>query len=302
MAMNKNSLDQKKDREQLERFKAQWIEIMGDSLRNPVSARLGYQDDSGATLLKVPSDRTDQPSKYYFHEAGGSSFQGEAFLQPGALAPNQIRFGAPIRLQKDPLSSEWEIIGIDSRYAAQFFAGAAENTNIIYPYPNLAPGLLTQTDPPSMAAKVLFGNYRSGNVFKVVKTQQTINWGISPHNAHVPTTNATARYVLVQVKFSDGSLVYSYGDEISISLSNFQAYDLQVSRGDNSIFPAPLTDHTMAGFIRLVRGMTRITAADHIWALQEYLGGSGGGDTSVLDRIVVSGGDVVTSGGYVVYT
>lgn len=295
------NIEEKKDREQLERFKKQWMQIIGDSFRNPVSARLGYQDDTGATLLRVPSDRTDQPSKYYFHEAGGTSFQGEAFLQPGALAATQIRFGAPIRLQKDPLSSEWEIIGIDSRYAAQFFAGVSENTNIIYPYPNLAPGLLTQTDPPSMAAKVLAGSYRSGNDWKYVNTQQTVDWSVAPYDAYVPTTNTMARYVLVQVKFLDGSLVYTYGDEIPISLSNLQAYTLNESRGDDSIFPPPLTDHTMSGFVRLVRGMTRITSADHIWALQEYLGGSGGGDTSVLDRIVCSGGEVVVSGGNVVY-
>lgn len=297
--MNGNEF--RKNREQIEQFKKQLYDVIGDSFRNPISARLGYQDDSGATLLKVPSERTDQPAKYYFHEAGGTSFQGEAFLQSGAMAAYQVRYNAPIRLLKDPLSGEWEIIGIDSRYAAQFFAGVAENNNIIYPYSNLAPGLLTQTEPPSMAAKVLGGHYRQGNTWKFHNTQQTINWGVAPYNTNVPTTNATARYVLVQIHFDTGELLYTYGDEISISLSNLQAYALNESRGDNSIYPAPNTDYLMTGFIRLVRGMTRITSSDHIWAAQEYLGG-GSGSAAILDRIVTSGGEVVVSGGNVVYT
>lgn len=294
----------KKDIEQIERFKKSLKEVFGDAIRVPVSARLGWQDETGATYLQIPAERSDQPNRYYFHEAGGTGFQGEAFMQPGALQAWQIRYNAPVRIRKDPISGDWEIIGIDSRYAAQFFSGAGANDTALVAYQNLAPGLLTQTDPASMKAKVLAGAYRMGAAWHYYDTQDTVNWGIAPYSSNVPATNGTARYVLVQLSFTTGALGYKYGATIPSTLANFQAYAMNVSRGDNSIMPAVDDGYFRCGYIRLVRGMTKITSSGNIWAIQDYLNiAPDSSPANILDLIVVDeNGDVLTQNGSVVYT
>lgn len=284
----------------LENFKQALRVIIGDSIRKPISARLGHQDSAGVIYIKVPAERTDQPSKYYFHEAGGTSFQGEAFLQPGALASWQIRYNAPIRVKKDPLSGEWEIIGIDARYAAQFFNETAEDDNLIFGYSNIAPGLLTQTEPTSMKAKVLAGAYRYANTWRYYETQDTVDWSVSPYSSNIPTTNNKAKFVLVQLSFSDGSLSYKYGSEIPGSLTNKQAYTLNLNAGDDSILPALDEGYFRCGYIKLIRGMTKITSSGNIWAIQDYLT-NGAAPGNILDKILVADGDVMTSDGFVMY-
>jgi hypothetical protein len=293
-----------KEIEQIERFKKSLKEVFGDAIRVPVSARLGWQDENGSTYLKIPIDRTDQPNRYYFHEAGGTGFQGEAFMQPGALQAWQIRYNAPVRIRKDPISGDWEIIGIDSRYAAQFFDGAGANDTSLVTYQNLAPGLLTQTDPASMKAKVLAGAYRIGSVWHYYDTQDTVNWGVSPYNSNIPTTNGFARFVLVQLDFSTGLLSYKYGDTIPSTMANYQAYSINTSRGDNSIMPVTDDGYFRCGYIRLVHGMSRITSAGNIWAIQDYLNiAPDFSPANILDLIVVDeNGDVLTQDGSVVYT
>ncbi len=263
--------DLRKEREQSARFKAALIEAFGDAIRRPTSARLGYEDSQGSRFVQVPTDRTGEPEKYYFHEAGGTSFQGEAFLQPGALQSWQIRYGTPIKIRKDPVNGEWEIIGLDTRYAAQFFKGTAQDDGVFVPYNKLAPGMLTQTNPSSMKAQVLSGAYRIGNEWKFVETQETIDWSIAPNNSNVPTNNTKARLALVQLNFTTKALSYKYGDEFPSSLTNEQVFSLDEAGVNHPYLPATDDGHFRCGYIRLVSGMQRITRGAHIWNVQDYL-------------------------------
>lgn len=303
---NNNSRNQRRrHQESLNRFKKTVGDILGDTIRKPISAKLGYQDSSGTTQLVIPSDRTDQPNRYYFHEAGGNSFQGEAWLQPGALFEWQIRYNAPIRIQKDPLTGEWQIIGIDSRYAAQFFNEVTEDDGALIPYNKLAPGLLTSTDPESMKARVLSGAYKFGgnDEWKYVETQNTVDWSVSPYSSNVPTAPLTAKWVLVQLNYDTGLLEYKYGTTVPSSMTPIQVYNLDVAGTQGTYLPTADDRYFRCGYIKLVTGMTKISRFGHIWAVQEYL--NAGGDGNVLDRIVTtSTGDIVVDSqtGNVVYT
>lgn len=293
--------DQRKDREQLQRFEESLKTTIGDAIRKPISARLGYQDENGLILVKVPSTRSDQPNRYYFHEAGGTSFQGEAWLQPGAVAPWQIRYNMPIRIHKDPLSGEWEIIGVDSRFAQQFLDGVTEEDETIYFYEKLAPGLLTTTTPRSMAARVLPGAYRLGDEFKYIGPLLTVDWGQPPNDANVPTNVMRSRYALVQVDFDAEALSYKYGNEFPKGYSFQQVLDLD--GGTNTYTPQPDPDNFMVGYVELSGGLTTIQRRNII-PLQQYLSLTSVEDSLViLDNIVTSGGEVVVdpATGNVVY-
>lgn len=284
--------------EQLQRFKEALSKTLGDAIRKPQGRRLGFMDANGATYLNVPQTRSDQPNKYYFHEAGGTTFQGEAFLQPGALASWQIRYGMPIRVRIDPLSGEWEIIGIDSRFAAQFTQGSAQDDGVYIPYEKLAPGMLTQTDPPTMAARVLSAAYDNpnGTGWKWIQTQNTVDWSEAPYNANVPTTPLKARIVLVQLNYATGLLEYIYGTEFPASMPFEQVYTLNTTLGDNSLLPLTQAGRYRCGYIKLINGMDRILRRQHIWTVQQYLGGGSGGGN--LDNVIIShDAFIITRGG-----
>lgn len=257
---------------QNDKFKETLLNVLGDAVRKPVSARLGYVDDLGNVYIQVPSSRTDQPNKYYFHEAGASEFQGEAFLAQGVLQDWMLVYGMPIRLRKDPLNHEWEIIGADTRLSSQFLSEAPQTSPVLIPYKQIQPGLLTETTPESMSARVLGGMYRIGSSQKYIKNKNTIDWSEAPQSSNVPATINTQRFVLVQMNFDTGLLEYKYGDEISATINFIQAYDLNVDLGDNSILPVPDERCFRCGYVRLISGMTAILAKNHIIPLQDYLG------------------------------
>lgn len=288
-------------KEEIVQFETEMQSALGNSVRLPIAAKLGYKDSNGVIYLPVPDERTDQPDRYYFHQASGTEFQGEAFLKAGTLENWMIRYGTPIRLERDKLTDEWEIVGIDTRYAAQFFQSVTQDDNVFYTYNKLAPGLLTQSTPVSMRARVLAGAYTSGTLWRYHRTQETVDWSLSPDNANVPTTNLRARFVLVQINFDTGNLAYKYGNEVDLAVSFTQAYQLN----DINILPVIDDGYVRCGYIKLVANMTQITNANII-PLQDYLSLGGGAepDYSILDAIVIdNNGDVVTDlvSGTVVY-
>ena len=290
------------EQDEIRRFKDALGNAFGETIKKPFAAKLGFQNADGERFIEVPSNRTDQPNKFYFHEAGGTSYQGEAFMQPGALKDWQIMFGTPIRIKRDPLSKEWEITALDSRYAQQFFDGVTQDDTAVYGYNKLAPGLLTTTIPISMQAKVLFGAYRLGDVFKYVPTITTIDWSVSPYNTNIPTSPLQARLVLVQVNYDDGILEYKYGDTFPSPLSFSQIITLDANTG--TYIPQADAGKFRAGFIRLNYGIIEIKR-DNIIPLQEYLAiQSPNAGQNALDTIITWGGDVVVDSisGSVVYT
>lgn len=290
------------DRKLLNQFKSVASDILGDQLRKPITAKLGYMDAQGNQFVKVPSARTDQPQKYYFHEAGGTPFQGEAFLRSGSMQDWQLRYNTPIRLQRDILSSEYYIVGLDERFAAQFFSGIAEDDGKVYGYDKLAPGLLSPTSPVSMSARVLAASYRIGDEYKYIPTLATINWGVSPHSSNVPTVIGDCRYVLVEVDYDNEILMYTYGDILPLSYSRLDAYSLTQQGVGNYLPPLSGMRFFKAGYVRLHAQMTYIVN-DNIWHMQDYIS-SATTDITILDRIVTDDdGNVVVDSetGNVVY-
>ncbi len=299
-----DEIDMREFEEQNNRFDGALRHVVGNVWKKPVPARLGYQDETGEIHVEVETERTDQPFKYYFSEAGGQSKQGEAFLAANALEKWQIKFGAPILVRKHVLTDEWEITGVDSKWAAQFFEGSEQDDGVIISYPKLSPGLLTQTNPPSMRCLILEGSYGIGAVRRIYETQSTVDWSQTPYNANIPVINLRQKYVLIQIDFLTGVLDYKYGAEINSSITPIQAYKQNLALGDDSILPALDTGYFRCGYVRLIKGMTRITKAN-IWPLQDYLViGSGLTDAYIaIDSIVTSEGEVVVDSitGNVVY-
>lgn len=297
MAQSPEALELK---ERTRRFKDAMRRTIGYSIQKEQPKRLGFQDSEGSTLLLVPAGRRDQPDQYYFHEAGGTGYQGQAFLQPGALEDWQIRYGTPILIKRNAVSGEWEITGLDTRYAAQFFNDVDVDSRLIVTYENIAPGLLTSTDPNSMQARVLSGSYRSGAQKKFFETQLTVNWGEAPANSNLPQTSSTSRYTLVQLDFETGGLSYKYGNNFPSTLSRGQIFNINQEEGNNLYFPQPDTDFFACGYIRLSTKQIQISRQD-IWPLQDYLSLGGAGSpnvaTDVLNRIITkkSDGHVLTS-------
>lgn len=288
----------------ISKFKSGLKEAIGDAIRRPISAKLGYQNEEGKIFLDVDKADADQPSQYYFSSAAGQSYVGQAYMQDGVLDKWQIRYGAPIRVKKDPVNGSWEIVGLDVIYAAEFFDGVDPEETSLIPMRRFEPGLLTSTIPYSMKAVVIGGAYDDGDDFKYISTQETINWGVLPYSAQVPTDPGVAKFVLVQLNKITETLSYKYGIEVPASMSFEQAYRFQVLAGNNDILPQKDTGYWRNGYIKLVGGQTTIDRREHIWSIQEVLGSSGGGAElagTVLSKIVCTDTDVVVADGEVVW-
>jgi hypothetical protein len=282
------------ENDEIKNFSDALKNVIGDNIRKPITARLGFKDTNGSIYIKVPPERTDQPNKYYFHEAGGNSFQGIAFLQPGALKDWQIRYGTPIRVRKDPISKEWEIFALDMRYAEQFFDNVTQDDLIVYDYSKLSPGLLTTTEPNSMKAKVLAGAYRLGEELVYIETKNTVDWSESPYINEIPSNPQKAKYVLVQINFNTKLIEYKYGNEFPSQLSFTQVDALD----DNTqtYIPKPDSGKFRAGYIKLNYGINVIKRTNII-PLQEYLSiQSPDAGQSALDTVITWDGNVVVDG------
>ena len=287
-------MDQDFDK-QLNQFESAMGSVLGDAIRKPIPAKLGYIDSLGNKIVKVPADIRDEPNLYYFSQAGGQSFVGQAFLQEGAMEKWQIRYGAPIRVKKDSISGVWEIVGLDARYAAQFFSGVVPEEILIVNLDQMSPGLLAPDAPVSMRARVLKAPYDNGNEWKFIDTLYTQDF---TGNINIPTNPATARYVLVQLDFDTETLSYKYGDEIVANLTFEQVYSIQKTNGNNQYLPAKDAGKFRVGYIKLISGMTSILRSS-IWTLQSYISTGGG---SAVENIVIDDDGVVVDDDEVVTT
>lgn len=298
MADQKNNFD-----DNLNSFESELHASFGDVIRKPMSAILGFKNDEGTILVKVPDDQASQPSTYYFTSAGGQSFVGQAYLRDGVIAEWQLKYGTPIRVKKDVLNDTiWEITGLDLVYANEFFRGVdSENVEII-PLSRIEPGLLTSVSPGALKAQVMGGVYDIGDEWIYVETQETINWGVAPNNAYLPG-NGKARFVLVELNPTTKTLNYKYGDMVPASTTFSQAYTQQGWATTEVVLPSKTAGYFRCGYIKLIGGQTIIDRRS-IWSSQQILGSSVNSSTllsSILGAIVTDGEDVVTDGEDVVW-
>ena len=287
----------------LNTFSANLEHALGDTIRKPMTASLGYKDENGNIYIKVPDDQSSQPNLYYFTQSGGQSFVGQAYLREGVIASWQLRLNAPIRVKKDVLNPTiWEITGLDMLYANEFFRGVdSENVDII-PLSRFEPGLLTSTVPGSMAAQVMAGVYDFGDEAISVPTQKTIDWSTAPNTTHLPS-DGKARFVLVELDPVDSLLYYKYSDEVPASTTFEQAYIQQGWATTEVVLPPKTSGRFRCGYIKLISGQLLIDRRS-IWSSQQILGSSVNAKTllaDILSAIVTDGEDVVTDGEDVVW-
>lgn len=293
-------------KDRLSQFKAGLRSAVGDAIRKPVPARLGYINAAGDVIVKVPDENTDSPDQYFFSEAGGQSLVGQAYLQPGIIAEWQLRYGTPIRIQKDPIADIWNIVGLDIQYAAEYFKNTDPEQIGIVPLRRFEPGLLTSTNPRSMRVRVSAAVYDVGTNWYYWGALTSINFADQPE---MPTSGF-GRFVLVQVLYETGELSYKYGDLIPASVTFDTAYQQQVASGNDNLLPMRDDNAFRAGYVKLIGDQDAIDRTRHIWSMQEVLS-KGSGATNedkakILSSIVTAkqegGGVVISSSGNVIYT
>lgn len=285
------------------RFKNSLRETIGSTIKKPMSATLGYKDDSGTIHIRVPESISNQPSTFYFTQASGQPFVGQAYLREGVIADWQLRYGTPIRIRKDVLNDTiWEIIGLDVIYSNEFFRGVTSEILETVPLERFEPGLLTSTTPASMRAVVKSGIYDFGDNWIAVKEQFTVNWSQAPYNSYMPDVG-DAIFVLVQISPTDGTLSYKYGDPVPANITFEQAYALQDIANTEIVLPQRDKNYFRVGYIKLIGGQSAIDRRS-IWSAQQVLGSSSDGASlkiEFLQSLVTDEEDVVTAGGEVVW-
>lgn len=290
--------DNQKFQKRIQSFQKDMSRALGNTIRKPMSARLGTVDSDGTTIVKVPDELADEPNEYYFSEIGSTSFRGKAQLKNNAILPNYLRYNTPIRVIRDVLTGRWEIIGVDSALFEQYYKDIEITEATLYGYNNQSYGLLRETTPQSMQAVVLPASYSIGDQWQYEPVPLfTLDWSQSPNDTYVPSTTGLQRWVLVQYNFETRLLEYTYGDEHDVLLTFNDAVSIDNTNNNNLLVPVPDDEiYFRIGYIRLFNGQTKITGAEEIVELQDYLAKGGGGG---VDNIIVANDEVVTSGGQV---
>lgn len=279
----------------LEMFKARLGVAFGNTIRKPLPARLGTVLSSGEKVIRVPNVYTDEPNMFYFHEAGGQSFQGQAQLTT-EIPEDKLVYGVPIRIQKDILTGTWEITGLDTRLASQYFKDVPRQNIAFYGYENLAIGLLTETTPQSSRALVTGASYNIGDEWKYISAQETIDWSVSPYSSERPASNKQ-RFVMVAMDFDNEILVYKYGSEIDITVTYNQALITDNSNGNHDILPIPDNIRQFrVGYIRLLSSKATLERFVDIFPLQDYLSKIDNSTPNTdWSKLVTANGEVVVS-------
>lgn len=251
-------------------------DVLGHRLKTPRVVALGYEDEDGVQVLKVPNDASDSVGKYFIHELPGKqAFVGEAYLEPGRLPAGYIRYGMPVRVQYDPLYNDWTITGTDPVQTAEYVAGVDLSPQEPLSLGLFQPGLLDQTAPASMKAVVYGAPYTSALGFDWWETQETQDF---TGDGNIPTTNDTARYCLVQLNELDGTLDYKYATATCNARLTHQQAKLLADDGTGNVVPDADSGYWRVGYIKLINGMTEIKRNTHIWAVQEIFSRAGSGD------------------------
>ena len=263
------------------------VEVLGYSITEGQSARLGYTDDDGVKHIEVPASIAPHPNMYYFREATGQApFVGMALNTGTApLTANLLIYGMPIRVK--PIASNVYVIdGLDGVYAAEYIGTAAlhvaDNPTRLE---NFIPGMLDQTEPATMRIRIMAAPY---NYEGVVYYHETIESADSLTSL-TDTSSATislpvgsqSKMVMVQRNITTGALTYKQGDSFSSLRAPTFLRAWQWDQTDSSIdlFPQPDTGSILCGYVRLNASTSAVTRTENIWTLQQiyYLGGDGGG-------------------------
>lgn len=250
---------------------------LGETIRDPIVVALGYKDEDGNEFIYVEADDGEQ-NKYYFHELPGyPPFVGEAYAYGGVIPSEYLKYGMPIRIKIDPLSSNtprYFVEGLDPVLSGNYAQTNPQKDSRTYIQTDqFIAGSITPTDPPSMIVRFRGAPFTYNGEFLYWKSKNSDEFGVDAEDTlsnpiTLPTTATNDKFVLVQVSMTDGTLSYKVGDLFSSALSNASAFELQLNTGDQ-IFPNPDAGHFRSGYIRLKYNQTAITKAS-IWSVQEF--------------------------------
>lgn len=250
---------------------------LGETIRDPIVVALGYKDEDGNEFIYVEADDGEQ-NKYYFHELPGyPPLVGEAYAYGGVIPSEYLKYGMPIRIKIDPLSSNtprYFVEGLDPVLSGNYAQTNPQKDSRTYIQTDqFIAGSITPTDPPSMIVRFRGAPFTYNGEFLYWKSKNSDEFGVDAEDTlsnpiTLPTTATNDKFVLVQVSMTDGTLSYKVGDLFSSALSNASAFELQLNTGDQ-IFPNPDAGHFRSGYIRLKYNQTAITKAS-IWSVQEF--------------------------------
>lgn len=260
---------------------------LGVAVRKPLPVTLGYTEN-GVKKLKVGTG--ENAAAYYFSGAPGTEFTPGVALNSGSnpLEERFLIFGAKVYVRQDELNPNiYYLAGLQPTPTnAQAIDEALPPPKANYLH-EFIPGLLDQTDPPSMKVRVMGAPYTMAGTFRNIETQRSIDF-----TSQLPATPGKAIYARVAVVFDTGTLDYAYGSEIDALLTHSQAF--QQDGGTGTILSETPQSMFRAGFVRLVSGMTSIRRVSHIFPAQEVLARTDYRDIlNAADEVVTVDGNVV---------
>ena len=235
---------------------------LGRSIEKERQVRLGDRNN----VVFVPSSQADNKDLVFFRELPGqTTFEGQAILTGGTLARADLIPENRVRIKRDDIHDEWVVMRPDPIFASEFSDGVSIMSS---PDPiqmgQLLVGLLDQTEPASMAARVVSTPYWLDGLLKYWDLQITKDF-----TSDVPSNPAIGLYSLVQINHATGVLSYKLGTtEVAELLTHAQAFSTDV---DGDVFPQPDAGNFATGYVRLNTGMSSSLRGTNVWNVQEML-------------------------------
>lgn len=271
--------------------------LLGDSIREAEPALLG---DPRTGQVVVPEDLSDQVGMYYIHDVSASDplsgdaiplSVGQALLTPNKIAPAFLIYGTPVLVRR--IGRQYHIVDLDGVAAVEFLFGIHDKGQGSINLYQFDYGLMRPNTGEDMRVIVSAARYvLDGTAYNVPALLSV------PLSTYFPFPFAAGDAISVKVEVDPVTATLHY--EASSAFTNAS------HESAFAAYPNVVTENRfLAGWVKLYQGMTAITLYD-IYPAQEVLNKSGGGSldmAAIASRIVVSScGDVVTSGGEIVWT
>jgi len=258
-------------------------EALGDSVRDPVSARVGHPT---TREVLVPEDEAEQAGMIYIHGVG-SNLEGVATAVNTVLAPEDLIPDAPIEVVQD--TGTYRVVGKDRAFWNEFIADLKIPDQRVVSIDQIEWGSLRPTSPEATMQAVVSGaTYTLDGTRYHVAAQLTKDF-----MSDIPVTAGEALAILVTLDPTTGTLSYTNGATYNGSVPHEQA----LSEG---LWPTSVGTAVFAkGWVVLRNGTSELRPGRNIFAAPEYLYKRSSGVNNIITsegRVVVdSSGEVVTA-------
>ena len=264
-----------------DQFKQAWRTMLGNSVREPVQARLGNPGDG---KVVVPADETDTDGMIYIHAIGPEKDSVGMALNT-VLKADELTFGAPVMVAFD--GTNYRIVDKDPQlwgaFIKELYIPDQRSINI----DQIQWGTMRPVSPDTtMQAVVEAAVYTLRGTRYYVATQLTKDF-----SGDIPSTPGDALGVLVMVAPDTGNLSYTSGSVYNASI-------VPVDALAQSLLPTTMdSDKYGIGWIILINGMSSIVSGRNILNAPEFLSK---GSFLANDIVTAEGRVVVDTSGNVV--